>query len=143
MTESSGWNFRLTALKGSETRVTDSTMSRLWIISISTLAVLPMSPKTVWYSPWETWTPKFCSSSQWMRCWVRSGDAPGFKTAIMVLLLLSYPRHWAPLPAAALNNKNATQNGICVACRDLLKQKDPSIFSSTNCHYPIPLEVIK
>ena len=26
MTESSGWNFRLTALKGSETRVTDSTI---------------------------------------------------------------------------------------------------------------------
>ena len=83
MTESSGWNFRLTALKGSDTRVTDSTMSRLWIISMSTLAVLPMRPRTVWYSPLETWTPKFCSSSQWMRCWVRSGEAPGFKTAII------------------------------------------------------------
>ena len=46
ITESSGWNLRLTALKGSDTRVTDSTMSRLWIISMSTLAVLPMRPRT-------------------------------------------------------------------------------------------------
>ena len=51
ITESSGWNLRLTALKGSDTRVTDSTMSRLWIISMSTFSVLPMRPSTVWYSP--------------------------------------------------------------------------------------------
>ena len=46
-TVSSGWNLRLTALNGSDTRVTLSTISKLRSISISMLSVLPIRPSTV------------------------------------------------------------------------------------------------
>ena len=86
MTVSSGWNLRLTALKGSDTRVTASTMSREAIMSISTVLVSPIRPRTVWNLPSETWTPRPWALSQWMRCSVRSGEAPGFKIAIMWII---------------------------------------------------------
>ena len=46
-TLSSGWNLRLTHLKVSETRFTESTISRLSSRSMSTLLVSPIRPSTV------------------------------------------------------------------------------------------------
>ena len=55
---SSGWNLRLQHLKGSVTRLTESTMLKLSIRSMSTRAVSPIRPSTVWYSPSEMCTPR-------------------------------------------------------------------------------------
>ena len=86
---SSGWNLRFTALKGSLTRVTLSTMSRLRSMSMSTFLVLPIRPRTVVYSPWETCTPRPCFFSHSISISVLSGDASCFSTAIISVYLSS------------------------------------------------------
>ncbi len=53
ITVSSGWNFLLQHLNDSETLVTDSTISRLSMRSLSTLVVSPIRPMTVLKSPSE------------------------------------------------------------------------------------------
>ena len=84
-TVSSGWNLRLQHLKGSETRLTESTISRLSSKDISIRLVSPTRPSTVWYSPSEG-----CTSILWLRSqlmsWFRfSSGTLCFNTTIMVL----------------------------------------------------------
>ena len=105
ITLSSGWNLRFTALKGSVTRVTLSTMSRLRSMSMSTFLVLPIRPRTVVYSPWETCTPRPCFFSHSISISVLSGDASCFSTAIISVYLSSIVG----------GNKNAAQSGNCAA----------------------------
>ena len=57
-TVSAGWNLRLQHLKVSDTRLTESTISREPTRSVSIFEVSPMRPRTVWNSPVETWMPR-------------------------------------------------------------------------------------
>ncbi len=53
MMVSLGWNFRLACLNGSETRLTVSTISRLFKRSMSTRLVSPTRPRMVTSAPSE------------------------------------------------------------------------------------------
>ena len=90
ITLSRGWNFRLALLKGSDTRLTVSTMSSPMIRSSSSLEVSPMTPRTVVYSPLDTWVIRFWDSIQRMRSCILSSFTLGF-TMMIILLSLSFP----------------------------------------------------
>ena len=114
-----GWNFRLACLKGSETRLTVSTISRLLRSSISTLLVSPIRPRMVISLPWDTWTSRFIRFSQSIRCWVCSGVVPLFNTAIIVFF--------------SLHKKRCTERrSRCSVSKYLLIAP---IFCSTNRYY--------
>ena len=84
-TVSSGWNFRLALLKGSEIRLTDSTMSSASRSSVSILVVSPTSPRTVWYLPREMWISRPCCSNQPVRLSICCCVVPALSTAIIIV----------------------------------------------------------
>ena len=85
ITVSSGWNLRLQHLNDSDTLVTDSTISRLSIKSLSTFEVSPISPRTVLYSPSEIWTPIPIPLSQSMSWFLFSSLTFLFNATTMIL----------------------------------------------------------
>ena len=104
-TMSSGWNFRLQHLKGSDTRFTESTISRLLTRSMSTWLVSPTRPSTVWYSPTDRWMRSPRSWSQFIS-WSRLASVtPCFSTTIIFSSSVSFES----LGSNVFKNKNAAQ----------------------------------
>ena len=89
---------RLALLKGSDTRLTESTMSRPIIRSSSSLDVSPMTPTMVVNSPLDTWVIRFWDSIQRIRSCILSSFTFGF--TMMIIFTLPF------FPAAA-GTKNA------------------------------------
>ena len=82
-TVSSGWNLRLAALYGSDTRLTSSTMSLARTASTSTLEVSPMMPTMVIWVPVLQWQDKPMDSMPPISSSTLCRSASGFNTIII------------------------------------------------------------